>query len=373
MLSPRRKVAATLYAEVPPAHFPPTGLGDLQVALARQTAALTFIPVTSPDQLYLLSDGTTKQGGWRYTVPAMRHLSQHVTPYLLTILRKALSSSHAAIGRVAAAADIFNTIIRHLFEPKTGLYLVCDEPTRSILGVSRAAANPVDNAFVLQTILEYLEAAGCGYTFRGAVLVGLGLSLWFRAPQPVVVVQRDGRPHNFYEGIYARFGEDQSALAFATGKTILCRAGSCLSLLSQRRGMATVAQIQAMLHDAMARTVDAAAVHTRVLEWQQQRLAKRVTTKMGCARFMRQGQRTLMTYGLRAEEAKCVLARLAAPDDVRDSWMTPWRVLQTRDLYDVFCAVPALAKRYTLRMRERIEQAAYRLLTNPYANMETLL
>lgn len=340
----------------------------------------TICPITSPEELMYGRSGRTQRGEYRLTALSFRQLCKILAHGLSTLLPElagvvARADIDDELTDFRRAREIFNGIVTLRFPLLRQYRLLRNEQAKLIDGVVGQKHRSLDNATMFERVNEAVQETASGVVFHTAVVTGRKMTVWYRHPEPLFVVDVDGQPWSFHRGYYFRNAES-TGTSVCGSLTIFTRQGTCMMPFTKQGRVMHIGRdfqqrLSKMFQHVLATTVDAQQLQAGV-----ERL---LTTPLGYAELGDKARRAfekeivhnLSALGLPQRwAAECFENALtvgrADPRQLSPA-RSPRQVLATRTYFDVLCPLLRMARSLPSNRRESVEQVAYRMLTGKLA------
>lgn len=339
-------------------------------------------PINDATDLQLSSDGGTRRGDYRFTSAAFRQIAQIIAPGLSTLLPEIsgtinLPESRRLMVDAGRAIQFWNDMVSLRFPLFERYRIIRNDRERTIEGLVGNKHRYLENLALYQEACDTLDNYAPGVTVYAAILVGRRFSVWFRASQPMFSKTIDGETWPFYHGFYFTNGEATGTSVRGT-MAMFTPKGVCLGPYRQygRRvthtGRDFIRKLGASLAD-----ICQVEIPIEILNTGTDRL---LSTGLGfvadSSKESRAQRRKKLTHSLRllgvpnnlAMEA-VEMAVFAGRRHNPSSDFTQGLLHQTRQAYasrtllDLFIPLLWIARKVDLSRREKVEQAAFEIVT----------
>ncbi len=348
---------------------------ELAAYLARRDRATRLLPIEQLATLAMNPDGTTQQGGYRYTVAGFQQLAQVLAPGLSTLVPELAGCFRRANAAqeffdLTAAISLFNSVLTLRFELLQQKRLICNDQTKVLEGLAGSAHQCFDNQAVYRQATAAMQAAAVPTQFFGGEVVGRRLSLWYRSQAPLCRITQARQEYPFWTGYYFCNGEATGTSLRGT-LAIYNRWGSCLERFQPGFRVMHAGRFFERRSEQLFQTVVGRTQDVRVLRPHLEDLLRRNLKLTGDedARLQQQGRLTRILARRRE------IPQLVAADIVRKAMyvgqdkqprtaqeMADPQLLAARTEYDLFCALLRQSRKLGPSRREHLEHVAYDLL-----------
>lgn len=345
-------------------------------------AATTLNPVMEPAELQL-DERTrrTKRGGYTYTTPGFAQVTQLLAPGLSKLLPDLAGMVATPDDRDryisgARAIKIFNDVIDLRFEQFSPYRVIRHETGKTIEGLVGAKHQFLENLSLYDQVSDVVLKNRPDVPLYGGLLSGRRLALWYRSRQPLFTLPMSPKPWPFYYGYYFCNGE-ATGMAVRGTLAVFTPQGVCLGPYRRHGGRVTHTGKEFFQRlGALFETLTTADLPEKELKEGAQAL---LVTPLGFGdlRTMRERRKretvltnTLSGLGIPQKLSRDIMHEAVLigreTDPGKRPALEPSRLYASRMLFDLFTPLLRWALQLDFSRRERVEQAAYDVLTGKF-------
>lgn len=364
----------SVFAPVTALVFASHQLEDLRAYLAARSENTDTITISDVEQLLMSGDGRLTETGYRFNVLGFQSLAGGISRGLGALFSdlagQYIAPNNRDVERNAAAAiGVYNTAVRARIDALRERTLLVDRQSRVVEGFLGLNHRRIDNSVFMDTVIDEVAANQPKAVFYKAELVGRELRLFYvdpgsrrkdiySDPRHTVVAgwsfencEDRGKAVNASSCLLTRFGvalekPGTSSKLNHVGADIIGRTALLIGrAVSSELDMATIAAQFAKLQGlSLELTDDPEKFETAAVKWIM----------------------FLTRFGARRDAAKAIVRNAALigadcePRDPVDAYTR--NVLGSRTAYDLFCAILRHARQEPAVSRNRLQQAAMRML-----------
>lgn len=352
---------------------------ELSRTLKEMDNTTTTFPINSEIEFQLDYSGRTKAGGYRFTHFAFSQVAQLLAPGLSKFLPDLSGSVTLPDDREylvdgGLSIDLWNRLVDLRFALFQHYRVIRNDKDSRIEGVVGHKHQYLENLALYEMANETLATHRPEVSFYAAMIVGRKLALWYRSRNPLFVLAVDNEQWPFYYGYYFTNGEATGTSVRGT-LAVFSRAGLCLAPYDKygERVTHTGKEFYQRL-GRMFSTVSSKEIPEAEL-------------RKGAAALLTEdlGFQTTMTKPERKQQSRKLvhsLSHIGIPQNLamevvenglvrgralgRASFVQLQdvsRVYARRTLIDLFVPLMHIARGVDLTRREKIEQAAFEVLT----------
>jgi len=327
-------------------------------------------------------DGKTVKGGFRFTAPAFNQAAQMLAPGLSKLLpdlagTATVSDDKDQLVDSAAAIKFWNDIVDLRFPLFQRHRLIRNEKEKTIEGLVGHTHQYLENWALYQEAATALRQQGLHAEMYAATLVGRLFSVWFRVVEPLFVTAVAKERWGVYHGFYFTNGEATGTAVRGTN-AVFTPKGVCLGNYRRygkrvthtgrdfpmrlMQAFSDVCQIE-MPVETLQKGVGRLAIRSLGFSASQSKTAradriKKIAISLsGCGVIARLANE-VVELGLGA-------GRCYGGGDIEIS-----RYINTPDasrtLLDLYVPLLGMARKVDTRQREKLECAAFNILTNKF-------
>lgn len=363
------------------------GEDDL-VAMLKAQQDTRPVPITELASV-LLDDRGYVQDEFRLTTAAIYQLCAELAPGLSNVVLslaglRTRAKQYAGEARsVKKAILLLNAVIRFRFELLAGKQWIIDRKNQQLVGLVGANYRFFANLELYQRATHYVQQAGLGASFHAAALAGRRLTLRYKnAERAFAIKTPTTKMEPFYPGWH--FSNSELGDCCVKGSAILIRQWRDTTALVPYQAEARLVHRQTRDFENKLRAVLAhvkeLVLAVPLLKDKVTRLTRR-SLGLGGAPADHESRRAawvsrLLKIGVSRHIAEDVMSHALVHGSYRAELLEVGRTktitvlspiqaraLQSRTLYDVYNAIGAMARDLRPKTREKIEQAAYQILT----------
>lgn len=339
----------------------------------------TIHTIGSEEEFQLDPRGRTKVGGYRFTYLAFAQIAKLMAVGLSKLLPDISGSITLPDDREflvdgGLAIDLWNRMVELRFSLLHNHRVIRNDRTKQIEGVIGNRHQYLENAGFYEAASEIIPKYQPDVNFHGAMIVGRRMAMWFRAKSAMFELDVDGTRWPFYHGYYFTNGE-ATGTAVRGALVVFSQAGLCLAPYAAYGGRMThtgrdfYTRFGQMLMGVVNREVPVAKLHEGAKGL--------LSTDLGFQPTMmkpdRKQQQRRLVHALthlgipKNLAAEVVENALTKGRNLRKGTFFPHqdvsRVYSKRTLLDLLIPLLELARHVDLSRREKIEQAAFDVLT----------
>jgi len=336
-------------------------------------------PITGTEDLLLDVSGKTRRG-YRYTRAGFLQLTQFLAKGLSNLLADVAGMVHRKDARdrmadAGLAVRTFGEMVKLRYPAISAYRLLVSHQDKLIEGLVGARQQFLNNSELFQMaeqgVMQYRPEV-CLHT---AAIIGRRMALWYRAKTPIFSVSVDKEVWPFYHGYYFCNGEATGTSVRGT-LALFCKHGLCLAPYKvygdrvMHAGRDFTVRLGALFNKVLTHDFSVAAFRSGIQALdctllgfadkdekerraQERRLAHGLT-QLGVQKNLAAHAVEMALYVGRAEGA------VPSPVHMID------RMFNTRMQLDLLVALMRTARRLDLERREKVEQAAFALLTGKF-------
>ena len=338
--------------------------------------------LTDPSEFQLDKQGKTIRGGFRFTAPAFSQAAQLMAPGLSKLLPDlsgtvSLKDDRDHLVDSVTAINFWNEIVDLRFSLFRRHRLIRNDVDKTIEGLVGHAHQYLENWALYQSAVLALQEQDVPAQMYAATLIGRLFSVWFRATTPLFVLNVAGTDWPIYAGYYFTNGEATGTAVRGTA-AIFTPKGVCLGNYKKygRRVTHTGRDFQVRLGQAFSDICQAELPVDKLREG----IAKLATASLGFSdgqtrnariEHMKKLTTSLSLCGVVNKLAKEVVelgvtaGRTYGQDEIAQS-----RYINTaysdRTLLDLYVPLLGIARKISIRQREKLECAAFNILTDKF-------
>lgn len=344
---------------------------DLDRYLLHVERNTTAHPISDESELMLGTDGSTQRGGYHYTVVSFRQLAQVIAPGLSTLLpdlsgavrRKGIGDD---LLDAVQARRIFNDLVQLRFSQLSSYRLLRNETDKTIDGLIGHKHRSLENRTLL---LAANDAVPDDVIFHAGSVIGRKVVLWYRSQHPMFSISLGDEPWPFFYGYYFHNGE-ATGTSVRGGLTVFTPIGTCLSPITKNHRVTHVGRdfnqrLSKMFQFILNEPVDVDQYHAGVDQLLETPLGYGSLDDRAQKNRERTIVRALGELGIPQRWAADCLNEALYVGRAGKQRRPVGRVDQlfaSRTTFDLFCPVIRLARALPTNRREKIEQAAYKIL-----------
>jgi len=359
------------------------GQADELAELLKQMDMVTTVhPLCDFDELQLGPDGRTLRGGYRFTSYAFFQTAQFIAPGLSKLMPEISGSIQLPDDREelvdgVLSTDLWNKLVDLRFPLFRQTRIIRNEDERTIEGLLGSKAQYLGNHDLYTQAVEAMETHQPNVSMYAAQLVGRRMSVWFRAATTMFSALVDGKQWPVYHGYYFTNGEAtgtsvRGSLAVYTPK------GMCLGPYKPYGGRVTHTgkDFYQKLGQMFAKVCSADIPDAQLLEGLYTMVRQELGYSIEMNRAQRKDQTQLLIHSLsllgvpKNLAADVVESGLAIGRDLGKENYRPMeqvnRLYSSRTLLDLFIPLLNMSRRVDLSRREKMEQAAFAMMTGRF-------
>jgi hypothetical protein len=354
---------------------------ELVLSLERLDQNSETEPIVRCEELQLRPDGTTKQGGRRYTALAFKQVSTLLGPGVGRLMPDLSGTRHRDIPPEFLSASMaiyfFNSILDRRFPALTAFRSIRNLETNQIEGLLGHKHQVLKNSDFIRSVDEAMNSAPIPTAFYAARLIGRQLFVWWRATTPFLTLPVCGKQWSFYRGYYACNGEI-TGLSMRASNAIFTPTGVCLGPYKSHgtrvshRGRKFMQRINAELGKVANRDMHETELRTQIgpaldhsLGFTVGMTNKAIKQRLSIlAALLR---RLGVDYNLANEvlQQAVIVGRDIGKPDIQPPAQVD-RLYATRTALDLLICLLHTARRLDMQRREKLEQAGFHLITGKF-------
>jgi hypothetical protein len=360
----------------PPMHAFKRGEEDkLERLLDRMERATSAHPITDIEELQLAKDGTTKRGGFRYTSAGFKQVTQTICPGASTMLADISGTTKRPslkenMYSPHESQRMFNQLLDMRGDLLINHRMIRNEDDKLLEGFMGAKHRALGNLDSYHQMRDAVEAMSPDAKLHAAMLIGRRLLLWYRKDKALFAVKTTKHTVSFFPGYYFSNAEATGTSVSGTS-ALFTRYGICLRPFKKHERVTHIGRDFNRRLSKMFRSVLEEDEHEDGL---RVRCTELIDTPLGYAGLDKKERKTrdrrivqgLGRLGVQQRLAQSILeqALLLGSDDASEPppAYDMHNVLGSRTLYDLFAALLQVARKLPINRREKVEQAAYRVL-----------
>lgn len=352
---------------------------QLRAQLSRMEVDTSTEPITCAEDLILDKEGRTPRG-YRYTRVGFTQVTQCLAKGLSNLLTDVAGMVHRKDSRdrmvdAELALHVFGRMVQLRYPAVSSYRLLLNHQDKLIEGLVGAKQQFLNNAELYQMAEQSISQHRADVVLHTAVIIGRRMALWYRARGPMFTLPVEKEIWPFYHGYYFCNGEATGTSVRGT-LALFCKHGLCLGPYKTYGDRVT--------HAGKDFSVRLGSLFTKVLThdfgialFQDGALRLR-DESLGFAdkeERERRAQERRLTHGLTQLGVQKNLAKHVVESALyvgRAEGPPPGPVqridllFNTRKMLDLLVSLMRAARRLDLERREKVEQAAFALLTGRF-------
>jgi hypothetical protein len=365
---------SNIFAPVTALVFAAHQLDDLRAYLARRSEHTDTITISDVEQLLMAGDGRLAENGYRFNILGFQSLAGGVSRGLGALFAD-LAGQYLSPGNrevecnVTAAIGVYNTAVRARIDALRERTLLVNHQERVVEGFLGLNHRRVDNSVFIDTVIDEVKAKQSKAEFYRAELVGRELRLFYIDPKSKRKDIYSDPRHTVVAGWSFENCEDRGK-AVNAGGCLLTRFGVALekpgtSSKLNHVGADIIGRTALLIGRAVTSELDMLAVAAQFAKLQSIPL-ELVDDPEKFEKAAVKWILFLTRFGIRRDDAKVIVrnaAMVGADCEPRDPVEVYTRsVLGSRTAYDLFCSMLRFARTEPPISRNRLQQAAMRML-----------
>ncbi len=352
--------------------------GDLAGTLRTMDRNTSVRPVADIDELQLSDDGRTIRDGFSFTFAAFNQAAQILAPGLSKLLPDlsgtvALPDEREQLVDAMQAIHLWNALVDLRFPLFQRHRAIRNDDARTIEGFVGFKHQYLENLALYQEASETLANYQPDVSMYAGLLVGRRFSVWFRSNQPMFSKSVDDKQWPFYHGYYFTNGEAtgtsvRGTQAIFTPKGVALGPYRGFGRRVTHTGKDFVQRLGQMLAEVCQHEIPVEALESGAAEMIDRPLgfncdSNKESRKERSKKLIHSLSLLGVTKNLAGEIVQKGLTEgrnhgLNLPPVQRIS-----HLYATRTLLDLFVPLLWVARKVDLARREKLEQAAYEMLT----------
>lgn len=351
---------------------------DLHEHLRTLDNSTSLRSMHSTHELQLQDDGRTQLDQYRFTGAAFRQAAQIMAPGLSKLLpdisgTKELEDDRIQLVDGNCAIRFWNELVDLRFPLFERYRIIRNDEARTIEGFVSQKHQYLENLGMYQEVVEILRCFHPHVSMYAAALIGRRFSVWFRNTYPMFAVEVDGQEWPFHSGYYFTNGEATGMSVRGTlavympkgvclapyrkygqrvthiGRDFMSRLGEMFSSVIQ--GEVPVAKLEAGARELLTKSL---GFEINWNDEQRKERAKKITHSLGLLGVQR---------NLAAEAVDLALSAGRYQGLDAQSWAQVHQLYAGRKSLDLLVPLLWLARKIDMNRREKLEQAAFDILT----------
>jgi hypothetical protein len=340
--------------------------------LAHRSEDTEALPIVDEAQLLMAADGRLVESGYRFNAVGFSALATALSPGLNSVFNDLSGESRrtpATKDTTAAAAGVYNTVLKAKFESLRERTLLLNHREKSIEGFLGLEHRMMDNVVFFDLVAEEIASRQDTAEFHRAELIGRELRLYYLDTRTKRSTVHTDPSHTFAAGWYFSNREDTGVAMRAT-TCLFTKFGAATEPRSpetsvRHTGADLSGRAGVLIAKCVGRTLNMDDVTTAV-----RRLAGISLGFSSSKKAVEASTKKLVEYLVRfkvnREEAKhiCKNAAIVGSDLVPRSLIDAYdpKILEARSLYDLFCSTLRHAKNQYHVTRDLLQGAAMQML-----------
>jgi len=355
---------------------------DLSSHLRQMDTGTSVYPVSDATEFQLDEEGRTRVGGYRFTSSAFFQTAQIVAPGLSRFLPDLsgsipLPDEYADLVDGRLAISLWNELVDLRFPRFRFHRVIRNEDGKTIEGLMGSKHQYLENLALYQYANEAMQNHQPSVRMYAAQLIGRRLALWFRNQTPMFSIQVGEEAWPVYYGYYFTNGEATGTSVRGT-LAIFTRKGICLGPYKRRGGRVTHTgkDFFQRLGKMFTGVTSAEVPEEAIREGAESLLTKSLGFTVEMDRQGRRDQTKMLVHTLshlgvpQNLAAEVVEEGLTVGRSLGQANFRPMeqvdRLYASRTTIDLFVPLLGLAKKLDLSRREKLEQAAFEILTDRF-------